>query len=100
MRDKLYNKLDKDKQGLKINWNSNGVANQAFSVGNRVSLEDKEKITNALLAPEAKTKIAKFLERFNKGKGLIKANRHEYKGLAVLLKDVWGFELARSEIKP
>jgi len=100
MRDKLYNKLDKDKQELKIIWNSNGVANQAFSVGNRISVEDKEKITKALLAPGAKTNIAKFLERFNKGKDLIKANRPEYEGLAVLLKDVWGFELARNETKP
>lgn len=98
LRDSVHKNLDKD-QATRVIFRSDGVANQAFSAGARFTPQDKEKIVQALLAPEAKTRLSVFFERYNKDKDLLKASREEYANLAHLLKDVWGFELASGEDK-
>ena len=98
MRDKMFNKLNKGSQLGRIIYRSQGIANQAFSAGPKFSVDDKERIKQALLSAEAKQKMAAFHARFNKkGKPLEAAMRNEYQGLAVLLKDVWGFELTTAK---
>lgn len=98
LRDSIHKDLDKD-QATRVIFRSDGVANQAFSAGPRFTPQDKEKITRALLAPEAKVKLTVFFERYNKDKDLLKASHEEYANLAHLLKGVWGFELASGEDK-
>ena len=94
MRDKLFNKLNKENGAARAIWTSKGVSNQGFSAGPRFSAEDKRKMQQALVAPEAQTTMAAFFDRFSKNnKQLQVATTEDYTGLAVLLKDVWGFDI-------
>lgn len=87
-----------DTQGtLKILYQSDGVPNQGFSAGPRFSAEDRAKMADALVAPEARTKLAKFFDTWNKDKDLMRASHAEYQGVAVLLKDTFGFDLAAGD---
>lgn len=95
----IFNGLDKDKSAAKVLYKSEGIANQGFSASNRFTPEQKAKMAEALVAPEAKVKMAKFFENYNKDKDLAKAVKTEYEGVAVLLKDVWGFDLAQNSAK-
>lgn len=98
LRDAAFNKLDKGKNAANVLFHSKGVPNQAFSAGPRFTAEDKQKIVKAMLAPEAKVKLALFLDRFNmKDKDLLPASRAEFEGVALLLKDTFGFDLAANE---
>ena len=93
MRDKLFNKLNGETKAARVIWASKGVANQGFSAGPRFTADDKRKMQEALVAPAAQQAIATFLDRFSKGnKQLQVATIQDYDGLAVLLKDVWGFD--------
>lgn len=89
----FFKKLDKGE--TKILFHSPGMPNQAFSAGPRFSDADKVKMADALVAPEARAKMAKFFEIFSKEKDLVKATKSEYDGLAVLLKDVYGFDVTQ-----
>lgn len=88
--------LDKDGT-LRTLYQSNGVPNQGFSAGPRFSPEDRAKMAQALVAAEAKVKMAKFFDTWNKDKDLLPATHTEYDGVAVLLKDTFGFDLAANE---
>lgn len=90
----FYTNFDKDQVKTKVLYTSAGVPNQAFSAGTRFSAQDKAGMTAALLAPEARVKMAKFFEIFNKDKDLATTSRNEFDGVAVLLKDTYGFDLA------
>jgi ABC-type phosphate/phosphonate transport system substrate-binding protein len=94
MRDKMYFKLTaKAKHKGKVIWSSDGISNQGFSAGPRLGAETKQKITNALLSPDAQKPLAKFFDRFSKkNKKLVQATAEEYAGHGGLLKDVWGFK--------
>lgn len=91
MRDKLLDKLDKDNDAVRVIFRSPGVPNQAFSAGPRFSTEERNKITGALLAPEARKQMPQFFNRYSKDKDLIAANDAEFRDLLILLKDSWGF---------
>lgn len=90
----FYTKFDKDQAVTKVLYTSPGVPNQGFSAGPRFSSQDKAKMADALVAPGARAKMAKFFENFSKEKDLVKVNRSEYEGVAVLLKDAYGFDLS------
>lgn len=87
--------LDQKNQAVKIIYQSDGVPNQGFSAGARFTADDKAKMAAALLVPEAKTKMSKFFDTWNKGKELAKASRGEYENVAVLLKDTYGFDVTQ-----
>ena len=91
MRDKMLDKLDKDKKSVRVVFHSPGVPNQAFSAGPRLSSEVRNKIAEALISPEARKQFPQFFDRYSKGKDLISANDTEFRDLVVLLKDTWGF---------
>ncbi len=97
MRDQMFNKLNKDRQEERVVYHSYDVPNQAFSAGPRFSAQDRAKITEALLAPQARVVLAKFFNRYSKDKDLVPAHSEEFRGLAVLLKDVWGFDLTQDK---
>ena len=83
-----------DKGESKVVWESPGVPNQAFSAGPRFTEQDRSKMIAALTAPEAAAKMEKFFSIFSKDKALVAAKRDEFDGIANLLKDAYGFELA------
>lgn len=83
-------KLDKEGK-TKVIFKSQPYPNQAFSVGPRLSKEDQAKITAALFAPEAKAPTAKLREAFKVGEAFVPANNQEYAGLAVFLRNEWGY---------
>ncbi|MFV1992687.1 MAG: phosphate/phosphite/phosphonate ABC transporter substrate-binding protein [Acidiferrobacterales bacterium] len=94
MRDKMFNKLNKKKKAGRVIFKSKGITNQAFSAGPRFSAKDKEKLVVALLSKSAAGQMQAFHKRFNKkGKPLLSAKKQDFDGLALLLKDVWGFSL-------
>ena len=99
VRDKAFNKLNKQNEAGRILFKTGGIANQAFSAGPRFNAKDKEKITQALLDPDVgKNYLQDFFGRFNKkGKPLHRATAEQYQAHAMLLKDVWGFELAQAD---
>lgn len=97
MRDQMFKKLSKEKPEERVIYHSPGVPNQAFSAGPRFSAQDRARIAEALLAPEARAVLADFFNRYSKDKDLLLAQGDEFRGLTVLLKDVWGFDLAQKE---
>lgn len=98
MRDKAFAKLDKEGKKGRVIFKTGGIANQAFSAGPRFSAQDKEKIVQALLEPKAgSNELKAFFARFNKkNKPMMRATAEQYQAHAVLLKDVWGFDLAQA----
>lgn len=64
---------------------------QALSAGPRIRPEEQERIIEALLSPEAEPALAKFGEAYGLGRGFVRANNKEYAGVAVYLKDMWGY---------
>lgn len=91
MRDQMLDKLNKDKDAVRVIFRSPGVPNQAFSAGPRFSPEDRNKIAESLLSPEARKQLPQFFGRYSKDKDLISARDTEFRDLLVLLKDSWGF---------
>lgn len=87
--------LDQKNQATKVIYQSDGVPNQGFSAGARFTAEDKAKMAAALLLPEAKTKMSKFFDTWNKDKELTAASRGEYENVVALLKDTYGFDVTR-----
>jgi ABC-type phosphate/phosphonate transport system substrate-binding protein len=97
LRDALYKKLDGEAKQARVVFQSGGIANQAFSAGPRLSVADKDKMAQALVAPETTKTIKAFLDSENQGKTLVPATMDEYRRHARLLKDVWGFALKNPE---
>lgn len=85
-------KLNKD-GAVKILHKTRQQPNQAWSVGSRVTPEDRAKIAAALIAPEAAGPTEKLRQRFRVGERFVAANNAEYAdaGLAELLRHEWGF---------
>lgn len=97
MRDKIFNKLDKKNKAGRVIFRSRGITNQAFSAGPRFTPKQKVKLTAALLSRSAVGNMKAFHKRFNKkGMPILPASKEDFQGLALLLKDVWGFSLLES----
>lgn len=96
MRDKMFNKLNKKHKAGRAIFNSKGIANQTFSAGPRVSPQQKEKIIEAMLSEQGVKTMQAFHKRFNKNsKPMKRAKREDYTDLALLLKDAFGFSIAK-----
>jgi len=96
----FYNRFDKDGLKTKILYTSPGVPNQAFSASTKFTAEDRRKMTEALTSSQARTKMGKFFDIFSKEKDLVTAKHEEFEGVALLLKDVYGFELPATTAAP
>jgi ABC-type nitrate/sulfonate/bicarbonate transport system substrate-binding protein len=82
-----------DKDGLaRILFKNQGLPNQAFSAGPRVTLEDQAKISAAMTAPEASGPTEKLRTRFNVGESFVSATNAEYNGVSQYLRNEFGFE--------
>lgn len=81
-----------DKVGAtKIVFKAPPQPNQAFTVGPRISPQDRMRIADALTSSEAAKPTEKLRERFQIGDRLVAATNEEYVALAELLRKEWGF---------
>lgn len=87
------NQLEKFDVGgdMRIVYRSATLPNQAFSAGPRLSEAERERLTAALLAPEAEGPTAKMREAYTGGKSFVAASNREYVGLADFLRNEWGY---------
>lgn len=90
---KLWEDFDKEKGATKVLFKSKPVPNQGFSAGGpRVPPELRTKFAEALLTEEGKAATKLLRDEF-KGLDFVPAKKEEYEGVALVLRDVWGFEL-------
>lgn len=90
---KLWEEFDKEKGATKVLFKSKPVPNQGFSAGGtRVPPELRTKITEALMSEEGKAATKLLRDEF-KGQDFVPAKKEEFENVAVVLRDVWGFEL-------
>ncbi|MBI3569763.1 MAG: PhnD/SsuA/transferrin family substrate-binding protein [Gammaproteobacteria bacterium] len=81
-----------DRAGLaRIVFKTQAMPNQAFSAGPRVSLEDQTRIAHALSSPDASAPTEKLRAAYKVGDSFALANNQEYQGLAVYLRNEWGY---------
>ena len=67
------------------------LPNQAFSAGPRISPQDQARIAAALTSPDAAAPTAKLRAAYRVGDSFALANNQEYRGLAVYLRNEWGY---------
>ncbi|GAB4507320.1 MAG: hypothetical protein Tsb0026_02280 [Sulfuricaulis sp.] len=67
------------------------MPNQAFSAGPRVSIEDQTRIAQALSSPDASVPTEKLRAAYKVGESFALASNQEYQGLAVYLRNEWGY---------
>jgi ABC-type phosphate/phosphonate transport system substrate-binding protein len=89
---KLFETFDHDAHAAKVLFRSKPLPNQAFTAGPRIDAAMREQITAALLSPEGK-RVTEAMRAPFKGQDFVPADPHEYDGLGVLLRDIWGFGL-------
>lgn len=84
-------KYEKDNPQTRVIFRTGAMPQQAFSAGPRVTPAEQAKITEALLAPAAAIPLTDFRHTYGSGHGLVAASDKEYAGLALYLRDQWGF---------
>lgn len=92
MQTKIFEKLDKEKKGTKILFESKGLPNQAISASPRLDSAERTLLAQTLLSEPGKKATAKLREEYN-GQDFVPATVDEYVGHAALLKDIWGFQI-------
>ena len=70
---------------------TNAMPNQGFSAGPRVSSADQAKIKAALMSVQAEIVTKPLRAMYGSNSGFVPTAKDEYAGLAVYLKDVWGY---------
>jgi ABC-type phosphate/phosphonate transport system substrate-binding protein len=89
---KTLEQLEKDTGRVtKIVFRGATLPDNALSAGPRLSAQDQEKITRALLSPEGEKATAKLREKYAAGKLFTAANNKEFAGLDTYLKNEWGY---------
>lgn len=78
-------------QKARIVFRGSVLPDNAFSAGPRLSTQDQEKITRALLSPEGEKATAKMRTKYAAGKPFSAANNKEFAGLGTYLKNEWGY---------
>jgi hypothetical protein len=67
------------------------LPDNALSAGPRLSAQEQEKITRALLSPEGEKATAKLRQKYAANKPFSAANNKEFAGLDNYLKNEWGY---------
>ena len=67
------------------------MPNQAFSAGPRIAPKDQAKIAAALTSPDAAAPTARLRAAYRVGDSFALADNQEYRGLAVYLRNEWGY---------
>lgn len=84
-------KFEQEKPQTRIIFRTGALPQQAFSAGPRVTPAEQAQITEALLSPAAAIPMADFRHTYGSGHGLVATTDKEYAGLALYLRDQWGF---------
>jgi ABC-type phosphate/phosphonate transport system substrate-binding protein len=88
---KHLEKFDRERNAMRVVYQSKPLPNQALSAGPRISAEDRGRIAAALLAPEAAAPTAKMREAYMGGKPFVATSNSEYAGLGKYLSNEWGY---------
>jgi len=88
---KHLEKFDRERNAMRVVYQSKPLPNQAMSAGPRISDEDRGRIAAALLAPEAAAPTAKMREAYMGGKSFVSTSNVEYAGLGEYLRNEWGY---------
>ena len=88
---KHLEKFDRERNAMRVVYQSKPLPNQALSAGPRITAEDREHIAAALLAPEAAAPTAKMREAYMGGKTFVSTSNAEYAGLGEYLRNEWGY---------
>ena len=89
---KALEKFEKDTGRLtKIVFRGATLPDNAVSAGPRLSAQDQEKVTLALLSPEGEKATAKLRAKYASNKPFSAANNKEFAGLGTYLKNEWGY---------
>jgi len=89
---KAFEKFEKDTgHQAKIVFRGATLPDNALSAGPRLSVQDQEKITRALLSPEGEKATAKLRAKYASNKPFSAANNKEFAGLGSYLKNEWGY---------
>lgn len=94
----LYLKLDPEKKQSKPIASTEGLPNQVFTAGPRLSAEQRERLRTALMSEPGKA-ATRLLRDEYAGKDFVVATTAEFTGHSALLKDTWGFALPEAEPK-
>lgn len=88
----ILKKMDRTLARSRIVFRARPMPRQAFSVGPRVKLTDRKKITAALTSIKAYVPTSKLRMAHNiSASKFAPTSNKEYAGMAVLLKDQWGY---------
>jgi len=89
---KKLEQFEKDSgRQAKIVFRGATLPDNALSAGPRLSLQDQEKITRALLTPEGEKATMKLREKYAAGRPFTAASNKEFAGLGTYLKNEWGY---------
>jgi ABC-type phosphate/phosphonate transport system substrate-binding protein len=88
---KHLEKFDRERNAMRVVYQSKPLPNQALSAGPRITAEDRGHIAAALLAPEAAAPTAKMREAYMGGKTFVSTSNAEYAGLGEYLRNEWGY---------
>ncbi|MBS1245923.1 MAG: hypothetical protein H6R47_122 [Proteobacteria bacterium] len=89
---KAFEKFEKETgHQAKIVFRGATLPDNALSAGPRLSVQDQEKITRALLSPEGEKATAKLRAKYASNKSFSAANNKEFAGLGSYLKNEWGY---------
>jgi ABC-type amino acid transport substrate-binding protein len=89
---KALERFEKDTgHQTKIVFRGATLPDNAVSAGPRLSAQDQEKITRALLSPEGEKATAKMRAKYASNKPFSAANNKEFAGLGTYLKNEWGY---------
>lgn len=89
---KALEKFEKDTgPQAKIVFRGATLPDNAVSAGPRLSAQDQEKVTRALLSPEGEKATAKLRAKYASNKPFSAANNKEFAGLGTYLKNEWGY---------
>ena len=89
---KAMEKFEKETgQRSKIVFRGATLPDNAVSAGPRLSAQDQEKVTRALLSPEGEQATAKLRAKYASSKPFSAANNKEFAGLGAYLRNEWGY---------
>lgn len=89
---KALEKFEKETgQQAKIVFRGATLPDNAVSAGPRLSAQDQEKVTRALLSPEGEKATAKLRVKYASNKPFSAANNKEFAGLGAYLRNEWGY---------
>jgi ABC-type phosphate/phosphonate transport system substrate-binding protein len=87
--------LDPNAGTVRVLYRSPPYPNQAFSAGPRLSEKERQRLAQALTAPQAEDALRAIRGAYGMQQALVAADNGQYRGLARFLDNEWGFDQTR-----